>query len=186
MKIINIYTDGACSGNQYNKNVGGWGAVIEYKGICKEIYGGEVNTTNNRMELMALIQALEALTAKDLKLNIYSDSAYVISCLCQKWYCKWRANNWYNPKKEIIKNRDLWERLLDSVEAFKNISFYIVKGHLNLKKTPNTLKHYKIFNAKNKLSFAYTEFIEVVKMNHLADSLANYGMLDIKEKGGNI
>ena len=78
-KQVNIYTDGACSGNQNEENVGGWGAVLEYAGREKELCGGEVNTTNNRMELTALVEALSALREDGLKLNIFSDSSYLIN-----------------------------------------------------------------------------------------------------------
>ncbi len=99
MKTVNIHTDGGCSGNQHDTNVGGWGAVLEYNGNRKELFGGELNTTNNRMELMALIKGLEALKSKDLAVQVFSDSAYVINCFQQGWYHKWRINNWRNSKK---------------------------------------------------------------------------------------
>lgn len=176
MKVVNIHTDGACSGNQNDTNIGGWGAVLEHNGNIKELFGGEVNTTNNKMELMALIQGLEALKSKNLKLNIFSDSAYVINCFKQGWYHKWRLNNWKNSKKEPVENRELWERLLYSVEKYENISFYSIKGHLDLNKPSDVSKWYKKFNDKNNLNFTMDEFIEIVKMNHLADNLANKGV----------
>jgi len=181
MKTVNIHTDGGCSGNQHDTNVGGWGAVLEYNGNRKELFGGELNTTNNRMELMALIKGLEALKSKDLAVQVFSDSAYVINCFQQGWYHKWRINNWRNSKKEPVENKELWERLLASVESISNISFYSVKGHLDINKTSDVTKWFKKFNSKNDLNYTREEFIEVVKMNHVADELANCGIKQAKE-----
>lgn len=181
MKTVNIHTDGACSGNQNDQNVGGWGAVLEYNGNLKELFGGEINTTNNRMELMALIKALEALKSKELAVKVYSDSAYVINCFQQGWYQKWRLNNWRNSKKEPVENRELWERLLQSVESLQKVEFYSVKGHLDLNKTADVSKWFKKFNTKNKLNYSREAFIEIVKMNHLADELANCGIAQARD-----
>lgn len=181
MKVVNVHTDGACSGNQHDTNLGGWGAVLEHNGKIKELFGGEKNTTNNRMELMALIQALEALKSDNIKLNIYSDSAYVINCFKQGWYHKWRLNDWKNSKKDPVENRELWERLLSSVERFENISFFSIKGHLDLNKASDISKWYKKFKVKNDLNFTMEEFIEIVKMNHLADDLANKGVDAVRD-----
>ena len=84
MKTVNIYTDGACAGNQNEENIGGWGCVLEYNGNEKELCGGEVNTTNNRMELTALIEALSALKQSGLALHVFSDSAYLVNCFRQR------------------------------------------------------------------------------------------------------
>lgn len=127
-KII-IYTDGACSGNQNDENYGGYGALLIYKDNRKEIYGGEVNTTNNRMELMACIKALEALKRKDIPIEIYTDSAYVCNCFNQKWYKNWQKNGWKNSKKEPVENKDLWLNLIELVDSFNDIKFIKVKGH---------------------------------------------------------
>lgn len=127
-KVI-VYCDGACSGNQFEKNRGGWGAVLKFKDIRqRELYGGEKNTTNNRMELVACIKALEALKRYDLDIEIYSDSAYIVNCIHQKWYVKWQKNGWKTSHKKPVENKDLWIRLLDLVSKF-NVKFRKVKGH---------------------------------------------------------
>lgn len=126
-KIV-IYCDGACSGNQFNKNVGGWGALLKYKDITREIYGGERNTTNQRMELTACIKALEQVKATDLHVDVYSDSAYLVNCIKDKWYKKWIANGWKNAKGQPVENRDLWEKLLSFLGKY-DVSFHKVTGH---------------------------------------------------------
>ena len=112
MKTVDIFTDGACSGNP---GPGGWGAVLRYNGHEKELSGGEAETTNNRMELCAVIFALEALR-EPCEVNLYSDSQYVCNALTQGWAKKWRANGWMRNKKEKALNPDLWERLLNLCE----------------------------------------------------------------------
>lgn len=104
-KIV-IFFDGACSTN--GTWSGGWGAVLRYKDKVKEIYGGEPNTTNNRMELMGCIKALEEIKTKRIPIEIYGDSAYVVNCFKNKWYVAWRKNGWKNSKKQPVENRDLW------------------------------------------------------------------------------
>ena len=99
MKNIIIFCDGACSGNGKDENVGGWGAVLKYKDQLKEICGGAAMTTNNIMELTAAIEALKTLKSKDLMVDIYSDSAYVVNCFNNGWYHKWRINGVVNVKK---------------------------------------------------------------------------------------
>ena len=116
MKIVNIYTDGACAGNQNEENIGGWGCVLEFMGREKELCGGEINTTNNRMELTALVEALSALKETGLTLNIYSDSAYLVNCFRCKWYQSWQKNGWKTSQKQPVENRELWERLLQLLE----------------------------------------------------------------------
>ena len=101
--LINIYTDGACSGNQFEKNAGGWGAILEYAGRVKEIHGGEKNTTNNRMELTALIEGLSALTKKGYDVRVFSDSSYLVNCLRKKWYKKWQNNEWKTSAKKPVR-----------------------------------------------------------------------------------
>jgi len=129
---IVIYTDGSCSNNQERINSGGWGAVLRHKEFYKEIYGGEKNTTNNRMELMAIIKALEEIKNNNIPVSIHSDSAYIMNCFKDKWYVKWRQNGWQNSKKQPVENRDLWEILLDLAEnkiGLDKISWVKVKGH---------------------------------------------------------
>jgi ribonuclease HI len=126
-KII-IYCDGACSGNQFKNNVGGWGAVLVFKNKKKEIFGGEKNTTNQRMELTACIKALEQLKSKHYSIEIYSDSAYLINCINHAWYKKWEKNGWKNSKKNPVENKDLWETLLQLINDY-NPKFIKVDGH---------------------------------------------------------
>lgn len=126
--IIKVYTDGACSGNQYKRNSGGWGALMLSGDHKEEICGGESDTTNQRMEIMACIRALEAWGDPNEKMALFSDSAYVVNCMNQKWYTRWRRNGWRNAKKQPVENRELWERLLALVESLE-IRFFKVKGH---------------------------------------------------------
>lgn len=124
MEEVIIYTDGACSGNP---GPGGWGSILMYKGNTKEISGALKNTTNNVMELTAVIEALKLLKFKcDVKL--YSDSAYVVNAFNQKWIYGWMKNGWKNSNKEPVKNKELWEELY-SLTKVHNVEFIKVKGH---------------------------------------------------------
>ncbi len=125
---IIVYCDGACSGNQSATNLGGWGAVLKYNGKAKEIFGGERNTSNQRMELTACIKALETVKSNAIPIDIYSDSAYLINCMQQKWYVKWEKNGWKNAKKQPVENQDLWSRLLELMRQHR-IHFHKVAGH---------------------------------------------------------
>lgn len=127
-EIIEIYCDGACSGNQFKSNKGGWGAIVKRGDEEREIFGGERNTTNQRMELTACIQALDQLPRGDVDIQVYSDSAYLINCMHQKWYEKWQRNGWRNAKKEPVENKDLWVNLLALVTQHKP-TFNKVRGH---------------------------------------------------------
>ena len=133
MQIVNIYTDGACSGNQNETNIGGWGAVLEYGQHKKELYGGQINTTNNRMEMTALLSALRAMKREGLTIRVFSDSSYLMDCFRQRWYLGWQKNNWKTTKNEDVKNRDLWQELADLKNALMVHGFYIriikIKGH---------------------------------------------------------
>ncbi len=124
MKKVEIFTDGACKGNP---GPGGWGAVLRYKGIEKEISGGEKNTTNNRMELMAVIKALELLK-EPCEVTLCTDSQYVANALTLGWAKKWQANGWMRNKKEKALNPELWERLLKLYDAHE-VKIIWVKGH---------------------------------------------------------
>ena len=126
-KII-IYCDGACSGNQFSNNRGGWGAVLKYKDKIKEIHGGEYNTTNQRMELTACFKALELIKRKDVPIEIYSDSAYLVNCFQQEWYKKWTKNGWKTVNKKPVENKELWQQLVELVEKY-NVQFHKVAGH---------------------------------------------------------
>lgn len=127
-KKIIIYCDGACSGNQFKDNTGGWGAILKYGDKIKEIFGGEINTTNQRMELTACIKALEQIKNDGYEVEVFTDSAYLANCMLQKWYVAWQKNGWKNAKKEPVENRDLWEKLL-SLTALHKITFHKVTGH---------------------------------------------------------
>ncbi len=124
MKNIILYTDGACSGNP---GIGGWGCILEYKNNKKEFSGYEENTTNNRMELMAVIKGLQALK-EPCNVNVYSDSAYVVNAFKEKWLESWQLNNWRTSNKKAVKNVDLWQALLDLMQIHK-ITWNKVKGH---------------------------------------------------------
>lgn len=127
-KII-IYTDGACSNNQSSKNYGGYGAVLMYKDKVKEIYGGKKNTTNNIMEMMAVIKSLELLKRLDIPVQVYSDSAYIVNCINNKWYINWRKNGWKTSKKTAVENKEMWQTLLNLIESIKSFEIIKVKGH---------------------------------------------------------
>ena len=124
MKSVQVYTDGACSGNP---GPGGWGAILSYNGREKELSGGEKNTTNNRMELTAVISALEALK-EPCEVELYSDSKYVIDALSKGWARSWKAKNWIKSDKKPALNPDLWEKLL-SLTDIHTVHYHWVKGH---------------------------------------------------------
>ena len=124
MDEITIYTDGACSGNP---GPGGWAAILMFGNIKKEISGGLPDTTNNIMELTAVIEALKLLK-RPCRVNLYSDSAYVVNAFEQKWIYGWLKNNWKTSNKEPVKNKELWEELY-SLTKIHNVTFNKVKGH---------------------------------------------------------
>ncbi len=122
--LVTIYTDGACSGNP---GPGGWGVILSCKGHKKELSGGERQTTNNRMELTAVIQGLSALT-RPCRVNVVTDSKYVVDAITLGWARKWRAQGWMRNKKEKALNPDLWEELLNLLDRHE-VTFTWVKGH---------------------------------------------------------
>ncbi|MGA9173117.1 MAG: ribonuclease HI [Thermoactinomyces sp.] len=124
MDEVIVYTDGACS---YNPGPGGWAAILLYGQHRKEISGGERETTNNRMELTAVIRALEALK-KPCRVKVHSDSAYIVNCFKQKWHVKWEKNGWVTASKKPVENKDLWQRLLELMKRHQ-VEFIKVKGH---------------------------------------------------------
>lgn len=126
MKDVIIYTDGACSGNPGN---GGYGAILIYNNYKKELSEGFKQTTNNRMEILACIKALEALK-EPCNITLYSDSKYVIDSITKGWARKWQKNNWKKGKNETAKNPDLWERFLNLLDIH-TVKFIWVKGHNN-------------------------------------------------------
>lgn len=131
---LRIFTDGACSNNP---GPGGWASIFNLSNKVLKLRGYEVNTTNNRMELMAVVMAIEKLLEKNFYdcdvVEIHSDSAYVVNALNNGWIAKWKLNEWKTSKGDEVKNKDLWESLIILMEAVKEskvkIVFYKVKGH---------------------------------------------------------
>ena len=172
MKEITVYTDGACSGNP---GPGGWACVLMYGEHIREYSGYDPETTNNRMELTAVIEAFQALKRDGLEIRVFTDSSYVANCFLQKWYVGWQRNGWMTSQKKPVENRELWERLLDLV-GHHRVRFYRVKGHVNLDHpSTNVDAHYRKF-CKNNGDFTMEEFRHVTEMNNRADALANEGI----------
>lgn len=126
---IKIYTDGACRANGTKNALGGWAYTIIYNDEVRlDGWGNEKGTTNNRMEMMAVIEALKNFVDLDKDIILYTDSAYIHNCMKQKWYINWQKNGWVNATREPVKNKDLWEQI---IPYFSNplIHFEKVKGH---------------------------------------------------------
>ena len=124
MKKVTLYTDGACSGNP---GKGGWGAVLLFGKFEKQLSGMSETTTNNQMELTAVIEGLKALK-EPCEVMVYSDSAYVVNAFNNNWIEGWQNNNWKNSKKEPVANRELWEELIELTKVH-SVTFNKVKGH---------------------------------------------------------
>ena len=124
MKNVIIYTDGACS---YNPGPGGWGCVLIYNDIQRSFSGFELNTTNNQMEMQAVIEALARLN-EPCEVDLYSDSAYVINAFNAGWIDSWKKNNWRTSQNKPVKNLDVWQRLIELTERHK-VTWHKVKGH---------------------------------------------------------
>ena len=124
MEEITIYTDGACSGNP---GPGGWGAILMFGDTKKEISGGLDNTTNNVMELTAVIESLKILK-RPCKVDLYSDSAYVVNAFLQKWIYGWIKKNWKTAGNDPVKNKELWQELY-GLTKIHDVTFHKVKGH---------------------------------------------------------
>lgn len=124
MKTVTIYTDGACSGNP---GPGGWGAILEWQGHEKELSGGEKSTTNNRMELSAVLAAL-TLLKEPCTVELYSDSRYVVDAIEKGWLRSWQKKNWVKADKKPVLNVDLWQQLLPLLERHQ-VRFHWVRGH---------------------------------------------------------
>lgn len=124
MKEVEVFSDGACSGNP---GPGGWGSILRFKGIEKELSGGEPNTTNNRMELLAVINALESLK-EPCKVKITTDSKYVCDAFLKGWLDSWLKNGWKTANKKPVKNQELWERL-HQLSLKHELSWNWIKGH---------------------------------------------------------
>lgn len=127
--IVKIYCDGGCRGNQFKENIGGWGVHLEYKSTTKELYGGEKNTTNNRMELTSCIKGLEAIIRKTVPVEVIMDSQYVISAFNEKWIDGWIKRGWRTSQKKPVENKDLWLSLIELTKQFKDITFTKCRGH---------------------------------------------------------
>lgn len=188
MSILRIYTDGGCAGNQERTNLGGWGALLEFGEHKKELWGAEPNTTNNRMELTAVIEAFKALKKEGQVIEVFSDSSYIANCFREKWYESWEKNNWKNAARKPVENQELWKELLDLVRKH-DVKFYRVKGHVKLPKVvegelpkSTTLDNlYEKFLQWNGSKFTYEDFIYITQMNNLVDALANRGIDSIRE-----
>lgn len=123
-KVVSLYTDGACSGNP---GPGGWGAILEYNGKEKELSGGDKETTNNRMEIMAVIEGLSAMR-EPCRVTLYTDSQYVANSISKGWAKGWQRNGWIKGDKKKALNTDLWEKLLSLLEIHE-VDIIWVKGH---------------------------------------------------------
>lgn len=182
MPILRIYTDGACAGNQSDVNVGGWGAVLEFGEHQKELFGGEANTTNNRMELTAVIEAFRALKAPGQTVQVFTDSAYVANCFRERWYESWEQNKWKNAARKSVENQELWKELLSLVRQH-HVDFFRVKGHVNLNsKSTDFDKLYEKFVQWNGAAFSFEDFQYVTKMNNRVDALANMGIDQVRQE----
>lgn len=126
-KII-LYADGGCRGNQFDTNIGGWGAVLICKDNIKELKGNTRNTTNNIMELTSCIEGLKAIKNKDIPVEVVMDSQYVIKGITE-WVCGWIKKGWRNSQKKPVENKELWQELLKIKSEFKDIAFTKCKGH---------------------------------------------------------
>jgi len=123
MNEVDIFTDGAC---RHNPGPGGWGAILKSKSATKELYGGEIDTTNNQMELLAAIRALQSLK-RPCRVNLYTDSKYVKQGITE-WIVKWKSNGFRNTKKKPVLNSDLWKQL-DELNSMHQVKWYWIKGH---------------------------------------------------------
>ncbi len=179
-KILRIYTDGGCSGNQSDENLGGWGAILEFGEAQKELYGSQANTTNNRMEMTALLEAFKAIKKESQTIHVFSDSSYLMDCFRKKWYVNWQKNGWKTASKKPVENQDLWRQLLPYIDRHQ-ISFFRVKGHVNLgSQNANLDKLYEKFVEWNGAEFSYEDFLYVTEKNNRADALANLGIDELR------
>lgn len=133
MHKVEIYTDGSCSGNGKEKSPGGWGFLVLYDGKeVREHNGGEPDTTNNRMEMLGVLNACRCYDTEfnvgPAECTIYTDSAYIYNCITQGWWKNWVRNGWINSKKEPVKNKDLWLKIIPFFQRL-DIKFEKVKGH---------------------------------------------------------
>ena len=180
-RILRIYTDGGCAGNQSENNLGGWGAILEYGEATKDLYGSCRDTTNNRMEMTALLEAFKAIKKEGQTIHVFSDSSYLMDCFRKRWYEGWQKNGWKTAAKKPVENQDLWKQLLPFTERHE-ISFFRVKGHVNVEKNAAALDGlYEKFIEWNGSGFSYDDFLYVTRMNNRADELANIGIDELRE-----
>lgn len=174
--ILEIHTDGACSGNQNKENLGGWGAILVYGHHKKEIFGSESNTTNNRMELTALIEGLQQIKKPNQLIHIYSDSAYLIKAFHEGWLEKWISNGWKTSSKKDVENIDLWQKIVKFLDEH-TIYFFKVRGHVNINsKLLDKEKLLKEFQQWNGSHLTMSDLVHAIEMNNKADALANKGI----------
>ena len=180
-QILNIYSDGGCAGNQNDKNLGGWGAILEFGDHKKELHGSEADTTNNRMELTAVISAFSALNREGLTVRVFTDSSYVADCFRKKWYVNWEKNGWKTSQKKPVENQELWQTLLALVRRH-DVNFYRGKGHVNPDHpSTNMDRLYEKFVQWNGTGFSFEDFLYITEMNNRADELANIGIDEIRQ-----
>ena len=182
---IRIYSDGSCRGNQSDENLGGFGAILEFRDHKKEVKGGMENTTNNVMELLAIIKAFRLIKMDKYGVDVFSDSAYIVNCFSQGWYKKWEKNGFITSNKEPVKNVELWKELIGYNAKF-NVVFHKIKGHLDLDATEATLKKaYTHFlkDKSNKL-YTYDDFMYIACMNNRADALATSAASELVRREG--
>ena len=186
--VVRIYTDGGCAGNQNEENLGGWGAILEFvksgpdggRTFWTELYGSEANTTNNRMEMTALLEAFRAIKKDGQQIQVFSDSSYLMDCFRKKWYENWQANGWKTSQKKPVENQDLWKELLPFLKQH-DIEFFRVKGHVNLNSEHvNIMKLYGKFCEWNGGGFSLDEFRYITEKNNRADELANKGIDELR------
>lgn len=127
-KVI-VATDGGCRGNQEKNNIGAYAAVLYFREHRKVVSQPIKNTTNNQMELRAVIEGLKTIKNDNFPIEVYSDSAYVVNGINKKWYVKWRENGWTKSDGKEVKNYELWKELVELYESFSNITFHKVAGH---------------------------------------------------------
>lgn len=179
MKVVELFTDGACKDNQNKENVGGYGGVLHYRGHEKEFSGASRNSTNNIMELTAIIEGLKAIRDKDVRVEIYTDSAYIVNCFKERWYVDWIRRGWKTAVKKPVENRELWENLLILVESFSEVIFYKIKGHL-LPGAKDFDKWYNKFRTEEK-EVSLEGYRRYLSYNHRADELASAAALKAGE-----
>ncbi len=170
--MIYIYTDGACSNNQEKDNYGGWGSVLIYGKHQKELSGSEKDTTNNRMEMQAVIEAFKALKTYDISIKIFSDSSYIVDCINKKWYVSWEKNSWKNASKKPVLNKELWKEILFYYRKCKNVEFLKIKGHVNPENSDELRKNFEKQNSKTLVFNNIDEYKKHIIYNNLADELA--------------